>query len=216
MKNAILIISILFGLDTTADACNRCGRFGNRCAFNTHVAQQHVVVNKFVDIVPAAITFVPSQVVLDGQVAVYNNTNKSGLAYSYSSNRSSEDRVSQLEAKVDAILKALNAEQPDTADNPDDQASFKAQSQGTGLNVETIFKQACANCHGASPKDNTLALFDQDGKIKEKLPRYKIYDRITIPRGHEGHMPKGDKELNAEAKDAIKLWLHSGLKDLEY
>lgn len=197
-----LVLTILFVGDTTA-AC-----FRRNCVSVSKVA---VVHQKVVQIVPAAITFVPSQVLLNSQVTLYNpNNTVSGLGYTYQGSvatvttQASGDRLARVEDKLDALIEALGA--------GDKVRALSAPSAGWGL----VLQNNCMKCHGVSPKDNELSMVNADGTLKDKLPRYEMYRRMTLPVNDKAHMPKkGPMVKNAEL-EIIRAWVNVGLKDLEY
>lgn len=197
-----LALTILSAGDTTA-AC-----FRRNCFSGFKVA---VVHQKVVQIVPAAITFVPSQVLLNSQVTLYNpNNTVSGLGYTYQGSaatvipQASSDRLTRVEDKLDALIEALGA--------GDKVRALSAPSVGWGL----VLQNNCVKCHGASPKDNELSIANADGTLKDKLPRYEIYRRMTLSVDDKAHMPKKGPMVKDAELEIIRAWVNAGLKDLNY
>jgi mono/diheme cytochrome c family protein len=203
----------MIALCATADVdagggCFRCNTVGHH--------KVAVVQQKVVNVVPAAITFVPSQVLLNSQVTLYNpSTTGSGLGYSYqgaavtqqqaTQPSALETRIGNLEQKVDRILQHLGGD--------DDVAVATANTQW-----QTVLKNSCVSCHGAEPsgEGNSLALLDADGTFKERLPRFEIYRRMTLPVNEKGHMPKGGGMVPLSEQEKVRAWVNEGLKGLDY
>lgn len=198
-----LALTVLSVGDTTA-ACFRRNCFS--------VSKVAVVHQKVVQVVPAAITFVPSQVLLNSQVTLYNpNNTVSGLGYTYQGSAAtvtpqaaSGDRLTRVEDKLDALIEALGA--------GDKVRALSAPSAGWGL----VLQNNCVKCHGASPKSNELSMLNADGAFKDKLPRYEMYRRMTLPVDDKAHMPKKGPMVKDAELEIIRAWVNAGLKDLEY
>ncbi len=207
MKFFIGIATTLALLALSMDSAT-AGCFRRNCVSFAKVA---VVHQKVVQIVPAAITFVPSQVLLNSQVTLYNpNNTVSGLGYSYQGSaaavapQAANDRLSVVEGKLDALIEALGV--------TDEVRATTLPSAGW----KAVITNNCIKCHGATPKGNELAMLSADGTFKDKLPRYEMYRRMTLPVTEKEHMPKKGPMIPIADQDKIRAWVNAGLKDLDY
>jgi hypothetical protein len=217
----IALSVLLIGGHVHAD----CGLTTRHCR---KVVVQSAVVQKFVSVVPAAVTFVPSQVLLNGQVTYYNqgSTSVSGLGYSYQgavaqpqqpqqadqqTRLSDNDRITVIEKKLDILLKSLNVESEVVAEAE----NVPADPDNQGLTWKQVFASSCLKCHGATPANNEFSMVNESGEFVDKLSRYNIYERLTLPLEDPRHMPKG-KMLPDDHLEVVRRWVNSGLKDLKY
>lgn len=172
----------------------------------------------------AFVTFVPSQVLLNGQVVTYGNYGASGsIGYSYQGATvaaqpplagppqqappgSVEDRLSRIES----VLAQLAGEQPPQEGNGE-------QAQSQTLNPEGILKRHCGKCHSAGGSGFfSLPLFQQGGGLLQALPRLDIYESISKKPNEEGYMPKGNNPLSPAEKEVIRVWVQEGLRGHSY
>lgn len=184
------------------------GCFTNNCVVQNKVVNEVVQVANYAH---ATVTFVPSQVLLNSQVTVYD-PNSSSIGYSYQGSATTaqsqvmtqpDDRLASLEKKVDALLSAMG-----------NNAALKTDVAEDGAWAE-VLRTNCVNCHGSKP-DNGLAMLNPDGSFKDKLPRYDIYERMTLPESDPNHMPKKGGMVSDSSQEIIRKWINDGLKSLEY
>jgi mono/diheme cytochrome c family protein len=200
----ILLALVLF---TTVDVADAGVLFRRRC--NRVVVTRAVVVNKVVDVqfTPTFVSFVPSQVLLNGQVTTYGTPQTFGYSYqgSYQQQQQAQPAAAaqpnDRTAEILRLLKKIAGEDPASV------------STASATGTHTIFSGSCKGCHspgGKGAKD--LLMYDASGVLKDRLPRYDIYKSI-----HEGSMPKGGPRIEDPKKlEAVRNWLHDGLPGVEF
>ncbi len=86
--------------------------------------------------------------------------------------------------------------------------------------VQAVFERSCYRCHGARKRKGDLRLDDKAAAMKGgehgvvivpgDAKKSKLYKSITLPRGHEDHMPaKGDPLTEAEIA-LVGRWIDEG------
>lgn len=217
MNRTIACIALaLFTYSDVADAGGCIFRRSCRGVVVNKVAavNQVAVANKVVDVqfTPTFVSFVPSQVLLNGQVTTYGQSQRFG--YSYQGGYQTQQQAAQaaqphssqgmsLEQRmerIEALLLRLAGED----------ATVQTSA---ALPIHTFLQTNCVSCHkpGGNGADH-LVMFDESGVLHKKLPRYAIYKSIR-----EGSMPKGSAKIEDPATlEALRVWVHEGLSDLEY
>lgn len=197
-----------------------------------HVQQVQTVVA--VQSVPVQVTFVPSQVLLNGQVTQYNST---PFSYSYQGSaidpkayaqyqqqqaaaqyqqqvgpqqqaeNSLESRMSRIEALVEEIAKRQGINVTPAVQQPS--MTLGDVDQTHIANTWT----SCKNCHSPGGKGAAkLVMFDAGGELLPELPRYKIYQAVQ----NQSMPPDPTQKITGEQLEALRKWVHQGLVDLNY
>jgi hypothetical protein len=90
-----------------------------------------------------------------------------------------------------------------------------------GTQIQPIFTEHCAKCHGPTKSAAKLRL-DSADVIKQKLAtdaelvvvgdpiKSELYRRLALPAADEEHMPKGSDPLPKELVDRIGAWIKQG------
>lgn len=208
---SLLAVSTLFVLPDTSEAGCIFRRRCNRVVV-TRVATP-IAVQKVVDVqfTPTFVSFVPSQVLLNGQVTTYGAPQSFGYSYqgayqtapaqaqvqTQQSGTSLEERV----ARIEELLLKLAGEPASTV---------AATSTST---THGLFNHDCKGCHSKGGDGAAaLTMFDETGALKKNLPRYKIYRSIQ-----NGSMPKGKARIeDPKVLESVREWVHDGLEELEY
>ena len=67
--------------------------------------------------------------------------------------------------------------------------------------AEEVLRTRCASCHTGESAKGELQLFEQEGKLAERLPRRAILEAVV-----EGRMPKGAATLTEEEIELLSEW----------
>jgi mono/diheme cytochrome c family protein len=189
------------------------------CLFRRNCARVAAVrvaaVQNVVDVqfTPTFVSFVPSQVLLNSQVTTYG-VQSAGVGYSYQGGYQSAQTAQAAQAQsapatgVEARLERLEKLLLKLAGE-----DVGVAAASTGGAWRNLLDKSCRGCHSPGGKGyKDLALYDSNGLLRDKLPKYKIYESIS-----EGRMPKGGPAISdPDTLDALRTWVHVGLKDLEY
>ena len=218
MIRVLFLASVIVLTQTVFATAQQCGSgFCHNQVFSKNVA---VVQQKVVDFTPVHVAFVPSQVLLNGQMTLYQNQqNTSGLGYSYQGPAvtapnvaAGGDRLDKIESQLNAMIQAWNKVY---GDNGNVEVPGGDGADITSM-VTTIFDNNCKKCHGFDSEKSDLLMYDVDGRLLDKLPRYKIYYRMTLPGEDECSMPKNTHRLPVEQLEIIRQWVHNDLQSLKY
>lgn len=181
---------------------------GNRC--------QNVVVQKQVFQDPRFLNQQlavsnAQQVVTAVPAAVYGQVAFQAPSYSWSYNQGAQavQTANTHEDKLDQILKKLDL----ILANCSTGVSAEAQEVNHAV---ALMKTKCASCHTGSTglEKSGLELFDEDGKVLEKLPRMRIWGSVNHDPGFHA-MPKGQEKLNSQELEILKAWVVPAT-ELEY
>jgi mono/diheme cytochrome c family protein len=98
-------------------------------------------------------------------------------------------------------------------------ASGRADKVDFATQIQPIFAQRCAGCHGEKKQMGKLRLdsAEEIGKFEEKTllvagkpDESELFQRITLPADDKKRMPKGGDPLSAEQIELIKQWITDG------
>jgi len=229
-----LIVALAIGpFPVPAAFAGGCGVFSRSFCSNKVVAvKQQVQTIVAVQSVPVQVTFVPSQVLLNGQVTQYNAT-----PFSYSYQGSAVDPKAYAQYQQQQAAAVAQQQQAATAGNTLESRMSRIEklveeiAKRQGINVTPAVQQpsmtlsdvdqthisntwtSCKNCHSPGGKGAAkLTMFDADGSLLPALPRYKIYQAVQ----NESMPPAPASKIKGEQLEALRKWVHQGLVDLKY
>ena len=85
--------------------------------------------------------------------------------------------------------------------------------------IQPIFTRHCYECHGAEKQKGKLRLDERSSALRTgeaaviipgKATESKLYQRITLPKGHEDIMPNRGEPLSRAETDLIRDWIAAG------
>ena len=222
----ILICTILLA-PSAAMAGGYCGSCQAYYPPTIYRKQADVYIEKSYEVTPLFVSFIPAQVAVGATVVNYQPPqSQSALGYSYIPTGPQPQQV-QPQAQVVQQPQATVQAAPEASGGDleclkriearllamEKRIEATASIQGV-LDGAAVLTQSCKACH--TPDSGNVAalkkivLFDEDGNLKAKLPRAKIFKVIN-----DNHMPPS-MALSAEKKEAVRKWSLEGIEDLEY
>jgi mono/diheme cytochrome c family protein len=78
------------------------------------------------------------------------------------------------------------------------------------VTAREVLEGRCGACHAGEEASGGLAIVDEEGELKEKLPRQRMWEAIEA-----GRMPRGEQKMSAEELELLREWVRPP-KELEW